>query len=166
MCFNRRIELSRPIGLWQWRRVLRCSSCGNTAQHRKSIDRGFYHLCNGRNDIFIWWFSGEKTIFFPGVDGVLTIFDNTPRRLQDWIKRTSLTKLQTRSEGIQNLKYFVDWLWFLHFNKNLWRFWLMMGYEAHLNISQKVFVVVFYTTVVNWTYINKKSFRLCKLVFT
>jgi hypothetical protein len=38
-------------------------------------------------------------------------------------------------------------------------FRLTMGYEAHLNISQKVFVDRFlYTTVVKWTHKNKNVF--------
>jgi hypothetical protein len=69
-------------------------------------------------------------------------FLTTPRWLQDWINRTSLTKLRTRSEGIQNLKYFVDWLWVLQINKNHWRVRWTMGHEAHLNIYQKVFVYI------------------------
>ena len=80
-----------------------------------------------------------------------------PRRRQDWIKRTSLTKLRTRSEGIQNLKYFVDWLWVLQINQNFSTFWWMMGYEMHLRFL--------FTTVVKWTHKNKNVFVYVKCIY-
>jgi hypothetical protein len=42
----------------------------------------------------------------------------------------------------------------------------MMGYEAHLNISQKVFVYRFLcTTVVEWTHDNKNVFVYVKCFY-
>jgi hypothetical protein len=42
----------------------------------------------------------------------------------------------------------------------------MMGYEAHLNISQKVFVYRFLcTTVVKWTHDNKNVFVYVKCFY-
>ncbi len=81
MCSNRCEELSRRIGgIRRWRLFLHCSSCGNTTQHRRTIDRRFYGACNGRNDIFMQWFSGEKTIFFPDVQhGGFTLLDDSKK---------------------------------------------------------------------------------------
>jgi len=55
---------------------------------------------------------------------------------------------------------------FCNFNKNLSRFWWTMGYETHLNISQKVFAdladLFLYTTVVKWSCKNKIVFVFVK----
>ena len=92
-----------------------CCSCENTTQHRRNIDRRFYGTCYGRNEIFIWWFSGKKTIFFPDVDGGLTIFDTSPQEGCE-TEKTHMSRLTTVllyrlglgtiSEGIQNLEIF------------------------------------------------------------
>ena len=132
ICSNRREELSRPrIGIWRWRRsnVLHVEETPHNTAEASIVVSTAHALVETTS-------SYDDSLARKQYSSQMLMEDwqllTAPRRLQDWIKCTSQTKLQTRSEGIQNLKHFVDWLWLLHFNKKTLKVLVWRWHMRHI----------------------------------